>query len=61
MLRIICGLVQALSGTYCGGGAPREDRTAFHRELCYLGYAGGVKLELTPRENLAFAAALRSW
>ena len=60
MLRIICGLVQALSGDVLWRGRSiEEDRTAFHRELCYLGYAGGVKLELTPRENLAFAAALQ--
>lgn len=60
MLRIICGLVQALSGDLLWRGRSiEEDRTAFHRELCYLGYAGGVKLELTPRENLAFAAALQ--
>ena len=59
LLRVLCGLVQPTAGEVHWRGQPiLADRAAFHRELCYLGYAGGVKLELTPLENLTAALAL---
>jgi heme exporter protein A len=61
LLRILCGLVLPVDGTVNWRGQPLDDvRADLHSHLCYLGYAGGVKLELTPRENLQFAAALHA-
>lgn len=59
LLRVLCGLVLPTEGDVCWRGTPiLDERAALHRDLCYLGYAGGVKLELTPRENLRFMRAL---
>lgn len=59
LLRVLCGLVWPSAGTVHWRGQPIEaDRAALHADLCYLGYAGGVKLELSPRENLACMRAL---
>ncbi|NKC13149.1 MAG: cytochrome c biogenesis heme-transporting ATPase CcmA [Gammaproteobacteria bacterium] len=60
LLRILCGLVLPLAGEVRWRG--RSITTAdcrLRHELCYLGYAGGVKLELTPRENLRYLSALQ--
>lgn len=60
LLRVLCGLVQPTDGEVLWRGKHIErDRMAFHAELCYLGYAGGIKLELTAAENLECALALQ--
>lgn len=59
LLRILCGLQPPTSGHVrwkgrdIAPGAP-ELRT----EIQYIGHAGGVKLDLTPRENVEVAVAL---
>ena len=60
LLRVLCGLVQPTEGDVLWRNQPIiRDRMAFHNELCYLGYAGGIKLELTAAENLECALALQ--
>lgn len=59
LLRVLCGLVLPSAGKVRWAGEDIQvARRTFHRELCYVGYAGGVKLELTPLENLRCAIAL---
>lgn len=61
LLRILCGLVLPTEGAVYWCGEPIDKtRQSLHASLCYLGYAGGVKLELTPRENLSFFLNLHS-
>lgn len=59
LLRLLAGLAHAAEGEIRWRG---EDigRLAeeYHREMLYLGHHGAVKEELTPLENLRFAAAL---
>lgn len=57
LLRLLVGLSPADAGTirWRGEPAPSPD---FHRDLIYLGHHAAVKEELTPLENLRFAAAL---
>lgn len=61
LLRILCGLTLPERGTirWCGR-ALRPGDPAFLRELRYIGHNDGVKLVLTPRENLRIAMALHS-
>ena len=59
LLRILCGLQPPTGGTIrfrdrdVAAGAPE-----LRAEIQYIGHAGGVKLDLTPRENLEVAIAL---
>ena len=59
LLRILCGLQPPTDGYIrwkgrdVAPGAPE-----LRAEIQYIGHAGGVKLELTPRENLDVAIAL---
>ena len=59
LLRILCGLQPPTSGYIrwrgrnVAPGAPE-----LRAEIQYIGHAGGVKLDLTPRENLDVAIAL---
>ena len=59
LLRILCGLQPPTSGNIrfrdrdVVPGAPE-----LRAEIQYIGHAGGVKLDLTPRENLDVAVAL---
>ena len=59
LLRILCGLQPPTGGTIrfrdrdVAPGAPE-----LRAEIQYIGHAGGVKLDLTPRENLEVAIAL---
>ena len=59
LLRILCGLQPPTGGHVrwkgrdVAPGAPE-----LRAEIQYIGHAGGVKLDLTPRENLAVAIAL---
>ena len=59
LLRVLCGLQPPAGGTIrwrdreVVPGAPE-----LRAEIHYIGHAGGVKLDLTPRENLDVAIAL---
>jgi heme exporter protein A len=59
LLRILCGLRAPDEGRVLWQGQPIEDADdAFTESLSYLAFQSGLKLELTPIENLAFARAL---
>ena len=60
LLRLLAGLILPAAGRLVWGSAPIEHDPAAHRaRLHYLGHQDGVKPDLTPRETLAFWAALR--
>jgi len=60
LLRILSGLSLPAAGEVRWRGAPiRAVREDYGRALAWLGHADGVKADLTPLENLRFAAALR--
>jgi len=53
LLRILCGTTLADSGQVLWHGEDiRLNRTEFHSNLAYVGHSHGIKLELSPRENL---------
>lgn len=59
LLRTICGLLQADTGTIRWGQEIILDVQAeYHAQLTYLGHLPGVKLDLTPLENLRISQAL---
>ncbi len=59
LLRILCGLTRPEDGTVgWRGRALRAHDPDYLRELRYIGHSDGVKLVLTPRENLRIAMAL---
>jgi heme exporter protein A len=62
LLRILCSLTLAEEGTiqWCGREVRARDPD-YLRELRYVGHNDGVKLVLTPRENLRIAMALHSF
>ena len=61
LLRILCGIRAPDAGTvYWGGADIAALGPDYHLHVAYVGHADGVKLDLTPRENLEFAAALGS-
>jgi heme exporter protein A len=59
LLRILCGirLPDAGSVRWCGTDIDRLGAD-YHEHTAYVGHRDGVKLDLTPRENLAMARAL---
>ncbi len=59
LLRIVCGLLAPTAGAirWQGDPIPFGDER-LRSEIQYLGHAKGIKAELTPEENLAFAIAL---
>jgi len=59
LLRILCGLTQPESGVirWCGRTLDARD-PEYLRDLRYVGHSDGVKLALTPRENLRTVMAL---
>lgn len=57
LLRLLVGLSPADAGTIHWRDEPAP-AAGFHRELLYLGHHAAVKDELTPLENLRYAAAL---
>ncbi len=61
LLRILCGLTLAEEGVirWCGRALRSRDAD-FLRELRYIGHSDGVKLVLSPRENLRASMALHS-
>ena len=59
LLRILCGLLPPSHGDVLWCGKPiHKVRSDFLAELSYLGHHNGIKGELTPLENLNFAANL---
>ena len=59
LLRILCGLATPTAGEVHFRGHPLlPSSPALHRELHYLGHRDGLKLALTPLQNLRFAAKL---
>ena len=60
LLRLLAGLIRPAAGRLAWGVSPVEHDPAAHRaRLHYVGHQDGVKPGLTPRETLAFWAALR--
>jgi heme exporter protein A len=60
LLRILCGLALPTSGEVLWRGeAINRVRAEFLADLTYVGHAHGVKVELTPVENLRIARALQ--
>jgi ABC-type multidrug transport system ATPase subunit len=59
LLRLIAGLARPSSGTIEVGGRSAHHRTSRAR-VGFIGHATGLYPELTARENLLFAARLRS-
>lgn len=57
LLRLLAGLLHASEGQLLWRGTPWQ-RDACAGEILFLGHQLGQKLELSPRENLAFAAGL---
>ena len=61
LLRILCGLSLPESGeVFWNAASIREDPEKFQSDLVYIGHSNGIKLDLTPKENLAFALTLHS-
>ncbi len=61
LLRILCGLTLPEDGTIRWRGRVLGSHDPdYLRELRYIGHSDGVKLALSPRENLAIAMALDS-
>ena len=61
LLRIVCGLSPPESGEIRWNGVPiHRQRPDYYQELSYIGHTNGVKLELTPLENLQMSRALSS-
>lgn len=59
LLRLITGLSPTEDGQVLWNHQPLQaDRAAFHQNLLYLGHHNAVKEDLTPLENLQFAARL---
>jgi heme exporter protein A len=60
LLRTLCGLFEATAGevVWCGQSI-RTDPANYHAQLSYIGHLPGIKLELSPQENLAFSQGLR--
>lgn len=59
LLRTLCGLTRPAAGRVCWAGEEiRDNFAAYAMELNYVGHYAGIKEELTPLENLAFATAL---
>jgi len=61
LLRILCGLTRPEEGAIVWRGRPLTSHDPdYLRELRYIGHNDGVKLALSPRENLRVAMALDS-
>ena len=61
LLRVLCGLQPPIDGLVRWRGRPVAPAAPELRaEIQYIGHAGGVKLDLTPLENLDVAVALGS-
>jgi heme exporter protein A len=60
LLRVLCGLSSRYQGELRWRGQPL-DRAAFATEVIFLGHATGLKLTLSPRENLRWWGVLRGF
>nr|VFJ53435.1 MAG: heme exporter protein A [Candidatus Kentron sp. DK] len=59
LLRILCGLTLPVAGRVLWRGEDiGKDRARFVSELTYVGHQSGIKLELSPRENLELSRSL---
>jgi heme exporter protein A len=59
LLRIVAGLLSPESGQVSWNGAPvSKQRDQFQAQMIYIGHQNGIKDDLTPCENLLFAASL---
>lgn len=59
LLRILCGLLEPDAGEILWrGDSIHADYSGYLRDLCYVGHGNGIKLGLTPLENLAFIRKL---
>lgn len=59
MLRILCGLTLQTEGEiYWHGEDIASERGRYFAEMAYVGHTNGIKLELSPLENLRFSRAL---
>lgn len=58
LVHILAGLVEPTAGTLFWQGAPLDREMRDAKGMALLGHQLGLKPELTPRENLAFRAAL---
>lgn len=57
LLRTLCGLTQPAAGEiHWRGQSIREQFDQFRQQLCYVGHGNAVHGDLTPVENLQFAA-----
>lgn len=57
LLRTLCGLTQPAAGEIHWQGQPIHDQfDQFRQQLCYVGHGNAVHGDLTPVENLQFAA-----
>ena len=59
LLRILCGIRLPDTGTIAWNGTDIQQLGAdYYQHIAYVGHRDGMKLDLTPRENLAMARAL---
>ncbi len=59
LLRILCGIRLPDAGTITWNGTDIQKLGPdYHQHIAYVGHRDGMKLDLTPRENLAMARAL---
>ena len=57
LLRMLCGLLAPTAGHVAWNGRDiRQSRDEFNARLVYIGHHNGIKDELSPLENLRFAA-----
>ena len=62
LLRILCGTSQPENGTvFWQSEDIRVCRSAYYEHLAYIGHNNGIKLELTPSENLSCLAAIKGF
>jgi len=60
LLRTLCGLIYPEEGRVLWNGEDvREDLSAFHASLAYLGHEPPLKSDLTPTENLHYWLGVR--
>ena len=62
LLRILCGTSQPDNGTVLWQSEDiRACRSTYCEHLAYIGHTNGIKLELTPNENLSCLAAIKGF
>ena len=62
LLRILCGTSQPDNGTVLWQSEDiRTCRSTYCEHLAYIGHDNGIKLELTPSENLSCLAAIKGF